>query len=117
MAALHQVYSALGDAARLKIVERLSEQGEMTTLELVEGLGMSRQAATKHLIVLENVGLVESRARGRQVMRRLNPNSLKPANAWLEERAEMWERRLSALAAFVESMEEVPDAGEDHRDA
>ena len=65
----HEIYQALGDPARLTMVERLGEHGPMTTMHLVEGLGMTRQAATKHLVVLENVGLVSSTVNGRQIMR------------------------------------------------
>jgi DNA-binding transcriptional ArsR family regulator len=98
----HDIYQALGDPARLTMVERLGENGPMTTLELVEGLGMTRQAATKHLVVLENVGLVTSTARGRQIMRELSLEVLEDAVDWLAERAKTWDRKLNALKKFVE---------------
>ena len=104
MAALRSdIYQALGDPARLTMVERLGEQGPMTTMKLVEGLGMSRQAATKHLVVLENVGLVSSSARGREIMRELRLEVLDDAARWLSARAKDWDRKLDALRKFVES--------------
>ena len=98
----HEIYQALGDPARLTMVERLGEHGPMTTLQLVEGLGMTRQAATKHLVVLENVGLVSSTIRGRQIMRELRLEVLGDAVGWLSARAKEWDRKLDALKKFVE---------------
>ena len=96
------IYQALGDPARLTMVERLGDQGPMTTMKLVEGLGMSRQAATKHLVVLENVGLVTSEVRGREIMRTLRLEVLDDAADWLSARAKAWDRKLDALQKFVE---------------
>ena len=98
----HEIYQALGDPARLTMVERLGEHGPMTTMHLVDGLGMTRQAATKHLVVLENVGLVSSTVRGRQVMRELRLEVLDDAAGWLSARAKAWDRKLDALKKFVE---------------
>ena len=98
----HQIYQALGDPARLTMIERLGECGPMTTMKLVEGLGMTRQAATKHLVVLENVGLVTSEVRGREIMRSLRLEVLDEAADWLTMRAKAWDRKLDALQKFVE---------------
>jgi DNA-binding transcriptional ArsR family regulator len=101
--AVHDIYHALGDPVRLELVERLVTKGEQPTTELVAGLGMTRQAATKHLVVLENAGLVESEARGRQVIRRVRRQALQEAETWLSQRARMWETRLGALARKLEN--------------
>ena len=96
------IYQALGDPARLTMVVRLGDHGPMTTMKLVEGLGMTRQAATKHLVVLENVGLVSSEVRGREVIRSLQLEVLDEAAGWLSAIAKMWDRKLDALQKFVE---------------
>ena len=100
--AVAQIYQALGDPTRLEIVQRLGDRGPLPTLELVEGLGMSRQAATKHLQVLENAGLVESRVEGRQVVRELKLEVLDQAGDWLGKRVRLWDRKLDALKKLVE---------------
>ena len=102
MARPYGIYQALGDPTRLEIVQRLGDRGPLPTLELVEGLGMSRQAATKHLLVLENVGLVQSRTEGRQVVRELQLEVLNQAEDWLAKRTAMWDRKLDALKRLVE---------------
>lgn len=101
--AVHQIYQALGDPVRLELVERLLARGEQPTTELVADLGISRQAATKHLVVLENAGVVQSEARGRLVVRSLRREALKEAEDWLAQRARMWESRLGALARHLEA--------------
>ncbi|HJP84165.1 MAG TPA: metalloregulator ArsR/SmtB family transcription factor [Fimbriimonadaceae bacterium] len=102
MAVPAAIYQALGDPTRLAMVERLGERGPLPTLELVEGLGMTRQAATKHLLVLENVGLVESRTEGRQVLRQLRLEVLQEASDWLTKRSRLWDQKLDALRRLVE---------------
>ncbi len=102
MALPHVIYQALGDPTRLELVQRLGERGPMPTLELVDGLGMTRQAATKHLLVLENAGLVESKSEGRQVVRSLRLEALNEAEDWLSARTKLWDRKLEALRKFVE---------------
>jgi DNA-binding transcriptional ArsR family regulator len=104
MALPHAIYQALGDPTRLEIVQRLGDRGPLPTLELVEGLGMTRQAATKHLLVLENAGLIESRAEGRQVVRELNLQVLIGAGDWLAQRTALWDRKLDALKRLVEGV-------------
>lgn len=84
------------------MVERLGDQGPMTTMKLVEGLGMTRQAATKHLVVLENVGLVTSTVKGREVIRELRLEVLDDAADWLAARAKAWDHKLDALKKFLE---------------
>ena len=100
--AVAQIYQALGDPTRLEIVQRLGNRGPLPTLELVEGLGMSRQAATKHLLVLESAGLVASRNEGRQVVRELRIEALNEAGDWLAHRARLWDTKLDALKRLVE---------------
>lgn len=97
-----EIFQALGDPTRLELVERLGKNGPTPTLQLVEGLGMTRQAATKHLLLLENAGLVTSNTRGRQVVRELNLDAFEQANNWLAERAKAWEGKLEKLARFLE---------------
>jgi len=96
------VFQALGDATRLEIVERLGLLGPMPTLQLVQGLGISRQAATKHLLVLEQAGLIATHSRGRQVLRELRPEALASAEQWLSKRAKSWDQKLSKLTDLLE---------------
>jgi DNA-binding transcriptional ArsR family regulator len=55
-----QVFDALGDPNRLRIVIRLCDGGPCSTSQVTQVIPVSRQAATKHLLLLEAVGLVRS---------------------------------------------------------
>lgn len=98
----NQVFYALGDPTRVEIVERLGRHGPMATVPLLEGLGMSRQAATKHLRALENAGLVRSRTVGRVVLRELQLDVIAHSADWLLARAASWDRKLDKLQELVE---------------
>ena len=96
------IFQALGDPTRLTLVQRLGECGPLPTGELVDGLPITRQAAAKHLVVLENVGLITSSPKGREVIRTLRLEVLEDAGQWLAARADAWEHRLEALRRLVE---------------
>jgi DNA-binding transcriptional ArsR family regulator len=60
------LFAALGDKTRLRLVFRLSDDGPMPITKLTAGSHVTRQAITKHLRVMEQVGLVRSTRRGRE---------------------------------------------------
>lgn len=67
------VFAALADRTRRRMLDRLFESEGQTLNELVSGLGMRRQSATRHLKVLEEAGLVTVRWQGREKRHYLNP--------------------------------------------
>ena len=68
-----KVFKALADASRRKLLDRLREQGGLTLGELCEKHDMTRQAVTKHLVLLEAANLVVTVKRGREKLHYLNP--------------------------------------------
>src|ERR1700730_11251623 len=54
------VFAALGDATRLSLVEKLCEASPQSISRLTKGSDLTRQAISKHLLVLRNAGIVES---------------------------------------------------------
>jgi DNA-binding transcriptional ArsR family regulator len=68
-----KVFKALADASRRGLLDRLRTQGGLTLGELCHGHDMSRQAVTKHLILLEAANLVVSVKQGREKLHYLNP--------------------------------------------
>jgi DNA-binding transcriptional ArsR family regulator len=75
----------------------------MATVPLLEGLGMSRQAASKHLAVLETAGIVRSKPVGRVVYRELEVAPLAEAGDWLLARTKFWQEKLDRLEAFLDN--------------
>jgi len=73
MVADDKVFKALADASRRALLDRLRTKGGLTLNELCEGHDMSRQAVTKHLVLLEAANLVVAMKRGREKLHYLNP--------------------------------------------
>lgn len=96
------VFAALADPTRVEILDRLARGGPQPTGALLRGLPMTRQAAAKHLKALESAGLVQSREKGRQIIRELDPTPLAEAAHWLTARTAAWDEKLAALKRLVE---------------
>ena len=97
------VFKALADSSRRKLLDRLFENNGQTLSELCVGLDMSRQAVTKHLVLLEQASLVVTLKRGREKLHYLNPVPIHEiAQRWINK----YERsRLSALSNLKKSLE------------
>src|SRR5262252_4108559 len=67
------VFRALADASRRSLLDRLHARNGQTLGELCEGLDMTRQAVTKHLVILEEANLVTTYKHGREKLHYLNP--------------------------------------------
>ncbi|MHC2435679.1 ArsR/SmtB family transcription factor [Bradyrhizobium sp. USDA 4451] len=70
---MDEVFKALADASRRTLLDRLHEQSGQTLGELCDGLDMTRQAVTKHLVILEEANLVTTIKHGREKLHYLNP--------------------------------------------
>jgi DNA-binding transcriptional ArsR family regulator len=69
----NKVFKALADASRRDLLDCLRKKNGQTLGELCEGHTMSRQAVTKHLVLLEGANLVVTAKRGREKLHYLNP--------------------------------------------
>jgi len=96
------VFTALADATRLRLLRRLSVEGPLSITRLSEGTGVTRQAITKHLNTLGNVGLVRYARRGRERVWELERKRLEKARAYLDQIAAEWDAAADRLRAFVE---------------
>ena len=96
------VFAALGDATRLTLVARLCAEGPLSIVRLSEGAGVTRQAITKHLRALAEVGLAHGSRRGRERIWRLEPRRLERARRSLEQISDRWDVAMSRLKAVVE---------------
>lgn len=97
------VFAALGDSVRLAIVARLCDDGPLPTIQLKQGTNLSRQAVTKHLRILEDVGLVRSRRVGRDRSWRIEARQLAKTRAYLDRISALWDARLERLRTFIEN--------------
>lgn len=98
-----QLFAALGDETRLRVVARLCDGGPMSITGLTEGSKMTRQAITKHLRVMERSGLVHSKRHGRESVWQLDQRRLKDARRYLDMISRQWDDALLRLRHFVEA--------------
>jgi DNA-binding transcriptional ArsR family regulator len=96
------LFDALGDPNRLRIVTRLCDGGPCSTSQLTQIVPVSRQAATKHLLLLEAVGLVSSERHGRERIWRIEPEPLTDASDYLTTLSTRWDKAIDRLRAYVE---------------
>lgn len=96
------LFDALGDPNRLRIVTRLCDGGPCSTVQLTQVIPVTRQAATKHLLLLEAVGLVTSDRKGRERIWRIQPEPLADASDYLAALSRRWDQAIDRLRAFVE---------------
>jgi DNA-binding transcriptional ArsR family regulator len=100
---MDQVFKALADAGRRRLLDRLHAENGQTLGQLCEQMEMSRQAVTKHLMILEAANLVVVIWRGREKLHYLNPVPIHNiADRWIEK----FERgRLRVLAELKQQLE------------
>ncbi len=81
---------------------KLSRGRPCSISQLTEGLELTRQAITKHLRVLEDVGIVHSARTGRESLFELDPKPMEDIRDYLDRVSEEWDGALGRLKAFVE---------------
>src|SRR5580704_7801417 len=98
------VFKALADASRRKLLDQLFKSNGQTLTELCEFLDMTRQAVTKHLLLLEVANLVAVVWCGREKLHYLNPVPiLEISERWIGK----YERhRLQALSGLKMGLEQ-----------
>jgi DNA-binding transcriptional ArsR family regulator len=96
------LFDALGDANRLRIVGRLCDGGPSSTSQVTQAVSVTRQAATKHLEMLEAAGLVVSSRRGRERIWTLQTQPLIDAGDYLTQLSRRWDCAIDRLRAYVE---------------
>jgi DNA-binding transcriptional ArsR family regulator len=100
---MDEVFKALADASRRSLLDRLHARNGQTLNELCEGLAMTRQAVTKHLVILEEANLVTTIKHGREKLHYLNPVPIHQiGERWIRK----FERgRLAALGELKRQLE------------
>src|SRR3989304_4018204 len=101
------IFAALGDETRLRVVARLCAGGPQSIARLTAGSEVTRQAVTKHLLVLADAGLVRGMRQGRESRWALKPEQLGVARGYLDLISEQWTQRPEALERHLESMPET----------
>ena len=96
------VFAALGDETRLALIGRLSSGAPQSISRLAKGSSLTRQAITKHLRVLESVGIVHSVHAGRESLFEFDPTPIAEMREYLDFVSEQWEQALVRLKSFID---------------
>jgi DNA-binding transcriptional ArsR family regulator len=96
------IFAALGDETRLRLIAVLCAGGAMSIAQLTSGTHITRQAVTKHLVVLSDAGLVRDIKVGRERLWEFEPEHLAEARRSLETIAQQWDQALLKLKQAVE---------------
>jgi DNA-binding transcriptional ArsR family regulator len=98
-----ELWSAIADPSRRRVLDLLVDGGEASASALAGLVPFTRQAVSKHLVVLERSGLISRRKQGREVLYRVEANRLDEAANAMAELARQWDRRLDRIKRLSEA--------------
>jgi len=99
------LWSAIGDPTRRRILDLLLADGGGTATTLSEQLPVTRQAVAKHLGVLDRVALVRATPAGREKRYRVDDAQLARAVAQLASVGSGWDARLRRIKRIAEALQ------------
>ncbi|MFE7276094.1 ArsR/SmtB family transcription factor [Streptomyces sp. NPDC057623] len=100
-----ELWSAIGDPTRRTLIDLLLASGPGTATSLSADLPLTRQAVSKHLAVLDRVGLVRAEPAGRERRYRVDEAQLARAAAQLAAVGATWDARLRRIKRIAEAIE------------
>jgi DNA-binding transcriptional ArsR family regulator len=110
------LWSAVGDPTRRRMLDLLLSEGGGTATSLGERLPVTRQAVAKHLVVLDRVGLVHATAVGREKQFHVDETQLARAVAQLAAVGEAWDARLRRIKRIAETIQRRADEDTTEKD-
>ena len=98
-----ELWSAIADPSRRQVLDLIVSNGAVSASWLAGKVPFSRQAVSKHLAVLERVGLISRRKEGREVLCQVRAERLDQATRAMTEVAARWDRRLAMIKQLAEA--------------
>ena len=99
-----ELWSAIGDPSRRRVLDLVVSNGEVSASWLAGHVPFSRQAVSKHLVVLEQAGLISRRKQGREVLYQVDADRLNQATRAMADLAAQWDRRLGTIKRLAEAV-------------
>jgi ArsR family transcriptional regulator, cadmium/lead-responsive transcriptional repressor len=96
------LWEAMADPTRRKLLDLLVARGHATATTLTADMPVSRQAISKHLLLLQRVGLIDGHREGREVRYQVREQRLAEATGALSQVANRWDRRLRMIKQLAE---------------
>jgi ArsR family transcriptional regulator, cadmium/lead-responsive transcriptional repressor len=98
-----ELWSAIADPSRRRVLDLVVSNGEVSASWLAGRVPFTRQAVSKHLVVLEQAGLISRRKQGREVLYQVEADLLDQATAAMADLAARWDRRLATIKRLAEA--------------
>jgi len=98
-----ETFKALAEPNRFHIVELLLH-GPRPVCDLVDELHLNQPQVSKHLRVLTDAGLVDSRVDAQRRIYALRPAPLQELDAWIDRYRRIWETNFQRLDSLLETM-------------
>ena len=94
-------FNAVAEPRRRDILDYLAPR-ERAVGDIVEALGLAQPSVSKHLRVLRDDGLVETRRDGRQIFYRTNAEGIRPLHEWTSRFERYWRNQLARIKERAE---------------
>jgi DNA-binding transcriptional ArsR family regulator len=111
------LFSALADPTRRKIIEMLASQGPLSATAISDRFDVSPPAISQHLKVLREAELVQMEKRRQQRIYRINPAAMLELEEWANQIAQLWNQRFDALDEVLKAEQNKPSRKRDKREA
>lgn len=95
-------FQALADPSRRKIIEILSQKGELQASDIYEYFDVSPQAVSQHLKVLREAELVTVEKQAQMRLYRVNPAVVVEVEEWARQLRQLWDDRFDAIERIIE---------------
>jgi len=96
------MFSALADPTRRKIIEILAANGQLSATDICEKFPISPPAISQHLKILREAQLVHMEKRAQQRIYQLNPQAMLALHDWTQQITRLWNQRFDALEKLLE---------------
>jgi ArsR family transcriptional regulator, cadmium/lead-responsive transcriptional repressor len=106
-----ELLAAVVDPVRRRLIDVLLDRGEASVSVLSESVPVTRQAVSKHLAVLDRVGVVTQKHLGRETRYTLRIERIDAAATEMAHLAAAWDRRLQRIKRIAESLHRATKIG------
>ena len=96
-----KIFKALADKTRRGILFSLQLNGPLSITKIRENHNMTRQAITKHIMILKRSGLLSIRKSGREQICRGNFKKLEEVDSWLKNFKEYWDEDAFSIDNYL----------------
>jgi DNA-binding transcriptional ArsR family regulator len=100
------IFYALSDPTRRKILELLASQGELSATQIYANFQVSPPAISQHLKVLREANLVKMEKHAQQRIYQINPKVVQELEDWSKQLAQQWNQRLDVLDELLKAEKE-----------